>query len=110
MIFQTVNRITALKNMGFSLSSIAEIMRKYSDTEELLGFLSVKLVEVRDQEQETQNRLMLIESAIKRLGKDDYTMNYDVTLKEMPQRTVASLRKVIPAYDKERILFYSSSL
>ena len=32
-------------------------------------------------------------------------MDYMVTLKEIPERTVASVRKIIPAYDQEGILW-----
>ena len=36
---------------------------------------------------------------------DEYSMKYDVTLKTMPQRYVASLRKVIPSYQDEQLLW-----
>jgi len=39
------------------------------------------------------------------LGKDDTVMKYDVTLKEIPKRYVASLRKTIPTYQDERLLW-----
>ena len=98
---QMANRITALKDMGFSLASIANILKQYDDPETLKTFLSIKMDEIREQERETKNKLMLIEAAIKRLGKDGQAMKYDVTLKTLPQREVASLRKIIPSYDRE---------
>ena len=48
---QIANRITALKDMGFSLASIAEIMKQYHDSEALEAFLAVKLEKVREEEQ-----------------------------------------------------------
>ena len=102
---QTANRITALKDMGFSLASIVEIMRQYHDLEALKAFLAIKLEEVSEQEKEAQTRLALINTAMKRLRKDDHAMQYDVTLKTIPQRYVASLRKTIPTYQDERILW-----
>ena len=102
---QIVNRITALKDMGFSLAVIVEIMKHYHDPKTLNEFLTVKLAEVKEQEQETRNRLTLIETTIKRLRKDEHSMKYDVTLKTMPQRYVASLRQVIPAYQDESLLW-----
>ena len=102
---QTASRVTALKDMGFSLASIAKIMKQYHNPEALKAFLTVKLEEVREQEREAQNRLTLIEAAINRLRKDEYSMKYNVTLKTMPQRYVASLRKIIPTYQDERILW-----
>jgi DNA-binding transcriptional MerR regulator len=102
---QTANRITALKDMGFSLAVITEIMRQYHDTNALISFLSVKLDEVKEQEEAARNRSTLIETAIYRLRKDEHSMKHDVTLKTMPQRTVASLRKVIPTYNDESTLW-----
>ena len=102
---QTANRITALKDMGFSLASVLEIMKQYHDPQALQAFLTVKLEEVKEQEREARNRLALIENAISRLRKDEHSMKYDVTLKTMPQRYVASLRKIIPSYQDERILW-----
>jgi DNA-binding transcriptional MerR regulator len=106
---QTVNRITALKDMGFSLASIAEIMKQYHDPEALKAFLAVKREEVREQEKEARARLTRIEAAMKRLRKDEYSMNYNVTLKTLPQRYVASLRKIIPTYQDEKLLWEQMS-
>jgi DNA-binding transcriptional MerR regulator len=101
----TINRITVLKDMGFSLASILEIIRQYHDPDALKVFLMIKLEEVREQEQDIIKRLALIESAISRLRKDEYSMKYDVILKEMPQRYVASVRKIIPNYECEGVLW-----
>ena len=103
---QIANRITALKDMGFSLASIAEIMKQYNNAEALTTFLSIKLEEVKEQEREAKNKLKLIESAIKRLRKDEQAMKYDVTLKTLPERLVVSLRKTIPSYACEGELWY----
>lgn len=92
-------RITALKDMGFRLAAIPEILRRYDDTEALSAFLMQKQTELRAEAEETVYRLKLLETAIERLGKDDGTMNYDVTLKQMPERQVASVRQVIPRFD-----------
>ncbi|MCL1796079.1 MAG: MerR family transcriptional regulator [Clostridia bacterium] len=102
---QNANRVTALKDMGFSLASIAEIMKQYHDPVALRAFLAVKSEEVKEQERDARNRLMLIETAMKRLRKDIHSMKYDVTQKTMPQRYVASLRKKIPTYQDEHTLW-----
>lgn len=98
-------RITALKVMGFGLAAIGEIMNCYDDPQALVQFLSVKQAEVQAEVQETQHRLLLLDTAIKRLRKDETAMNYSVSLKTLPERTVASVRKVIPAYDQEGVLW-----
>ncbi|MEG0376999.1 MAG: MerR family transcriptional regulator [Eubacterium sp.] len=98
-------RIVALKNMGFGLSTVAEIMKSYDNKAMLSHFLAMKQAEVQREAEETKHRLLLLETAIKRLREDETMMKYDVALKTMPERSVASVRQVIPAYDREGILW-----
>lgn len=99
------SRIIALKSMGFRLSAMKEILKSYDNPKALTDFLMVKQAEMREEEAEIQQRLLLLKTAIKRLREDDKTMNYDVILKTIPQRSVASVRKIIPHYNQERILW-----
>lgn len=100
-----VGRINALKDMGFSLTTIVEILKNYDDPQALARFLAVKQAEVRAEAEEAERRLLLLDTAIKRLRKDGTVMNYNVTLKELPERYVASVRKVIPSYQQEGMLW-----
>jgi DNA-binding transcriptional MerR regulator len=102
---QIAARIIALKDMGFGLSTISEILMKYDDTKALAEFLSIKKTEIEAQAEETKHRLRLLETTISRLRKDDTAMNYNVVLKTLPERYVASVRKVIPSYDQEGLLW-----
>ena len=102
---QNAARIIALKDMGFGLSTISEILIKYEDTKALAEFLSIKKTEIEAQAEETKHRLRLLETTISRLRKDDTVMNYNVVLKTLPERYVASVRKVISSYDQESILW-----
>lgn len=100
-----VNRITALKDMGFSLAMIAEILESYTDQEALKKYLIIKQREVCEKQEEVGRMLRLLETTINRLGKDEAVMKYNVTLKELPKRTVASVRQVIPSYKAEGMLW-----
>lgn len=99
------NRINALKEMGFSLSIVAEILQTYGDPQALKQYLMIKQTEMKEQAEKTSRQLLLLETTINRIGKDENAMEYSVTLKEMPQRNVASLRGIVPSYDKEGILW-----
>lgn len=99
------SRINALKDMGFSLATIAEILKSYNNPKALSEFLAVKQAEVQAQADEIKQRLLLLETAIMRLRKDDMAMNYNVVLKSLPERYVASVRKILPAYNQEGILW-----
>lgn len=99
------SRIMVLKDMGFGLSTMKEILKNYDDPKALSNYLMVKQAEMRAEEAEIQQRLLLLDTAIKRLRKDDMIMSYDVVLKTMPKRYVASVRKIIPAYNQEGMLW-----
>ena len=99
------NRITALKGMGFGLVVIREILKSYTDADALRQFLLLKQTEIREQADKTERQLALLASTINRLGKEENFMNYSVTVKTLPERYVASVRKIIPAYDQESMLW-----
>lgn len=99
------NRINALKDMGFSLSVVSEILKIYNDSQVLKEYLMLKQAELKELAEKTCRQLRILETTINRIGKENNVMEYSVVLKEMPQRYVASLRKTIPSYDKEGMLW-----
>lgn len=68
-------------------------------------FLLVKRMELEEESKETRQKLQLLDSTLKWLRKDGNLMDYNVTLKTIPERYVASVRQVIPAYNQEGILW-----
>ncbi|MCI1930491.1 MAG: MerR family transcriptional regulator [Clostridia bacterium] len=99
-----VGRITALKDMGFGLASIHDILNCYDNHEQLENYLNTKRSELISLQEETNHRLRLLDTAIEQLRKDD-NMNYNVTVKTLPQRYVASVRMAIPCYEQECIVW-----
>lgn len=99
------NRISALKEMGFSLAAITEILKEYDNPDALKKFLALKYAEIKEQAENVNRQMLLLETTINRLRKDENVMNYNVLLKELPQRYVVSLRKVIPSYESEGMLW-----
>lgn len=99
------NRIISLKDMGFGLSAIVEILNCYDDSHALSEYLKIKQTELEEQSKEISQRIRLLETTITRLRKDDTAMKYNVVLKTMPERYVASVRKVIPSYQHEGMLW-----
>lgn len=98
-------RIAVLKNMGFGLPVIQEIMDQYSDADALERFLNIKKQEILEEGLALKQKLHLIDRTIEWLRKDGTIMGYDVNLKTMPERYVASVRQVIPAYNAEGMLW-----
>ena len=101
----TAFRITALKDMGFGLAAIGEILTCYEEKDLLARHLRLKQAELRELSRQTAYRLRLLDTALERLRKDDETMKYDVTLKTFPERYAATLRMHIPNYEQEGMLW-----
>ena len=100
----TAARITSLRDMGFGLAAIAEILKCCDDPQKLEKCLSVKRAELRAEIEDAGQQLRLLDTAMTRLRKEP-EMNYDVTIKEVPERTVASVRGIIPDYPHEHDLW-----
>lgn len=99
-----VGRIVALKDMGFSLAAIREILNCYENHEILATYLHIKRSELFSLQEQTSQRLRLLDTAIDRLRKDE-NMDYNVTVKTLPERYVASVRMVIPCYEQEGMVW-----
>ena len=98
-------KIQALKSLGFGLSMIKEILGKYEDVQEMERFLILKRKELEGEAREIRQKLQFLDSTLKWMRKDGNLRDYNVTLKTLPERYVASVRQVIPAYDQEGLLW-----
>ena len=96
----TIGRITSLKDMGFALADIIKILESYDDKEKMDAFLSEKQKELSKLSKETEYKLMLLETARKRLRKEQ-KMSFDVTVKTIPERYAATVHMVVPHYEDE---------
>ena len=100
----TVCRITALKDMGFSLADIVRILEVYDDKEKLESYFAKKQIELELESQETAHKLSLLEAARKRLRKEE-SMNYNVTVKTIPACYAATVHTTIPRYEDEGMVW-----
>lgn len=98
-------RISLLRDVGFGLAAIKEILKCYDNKEELERYLQLRYAELMEASEETARRLRILDTALKRLRKDE-EMKYDVILKTLPERHVASVRQNIPQYDEEGMLWH----
>lgn len=96
-----LNKIIALRDMGFLIAEIALIINEDSNDEKFLTLLEQKKLEVTTTITCENNKLQRIESMIKSIGKERLIVNYEVTIKSVPAYKVVSLRDIIPAYNRE---------
>lgn len=98
----TMCRIAALKDIGFSLAEIAQMLTEDEDRmEERFDRRQRQLeAEARDVAQ----KRMLLDAARNRLRKDE-TMSYHITLKTIPARYAATIQMTVPRYQDEGLLW-----
>lgn len=94
-----LNRLLALKDLGFSLEQIARVLNDGVTLEQLRGMLMLKRAESEHQLQEEQARIDRIEARLKQIGEEDRMPEYDVALKTVPPILVAASRTRIPTND-----------
>lgn len=99
-----VCRITALKDMGFSLSEICEMLKVYDCPDKLKAYFDRRQSELKELAAQTSHRLRLLDTAEKWLRKEEI-MEYNVTIKTIPQRYAACVRMTIPRYEDEGMVW-----
>lgn len=101
-----LNRIVALRDMGFSVAEIAKAMDPHADAALLTEMLTQKKCEVADEIAAESRRLQSIDAMLTQMMKKESThMNFEVKLITVPAYKVVSLRDTIPAYNQEGILW-----
>ena len=98
-------RITALRDMGFGLAAIEQLLATWEEPVALEAILDAKQARLQEEAALAQRRLRALETLRQRLRKEDNAMDYTVNLKTLPQRQAACLRMTIPTYDQEGTLW-----
>ena len=96
-----LNRIIALRDLGFSLEQIAGILDENLSTEQLLGMLKLKRAEVEGQMKSEQQKLERLEARIRQMRESSGHAAYDVLLRDIEPELAAAYREV--AADDDRI-------
>lgn len=91
-----LNRILALKDLGFSLDQISHLVSDDVPAEQLRGMLTLKQAEIERQLTEGQARLTRVAARLKQIEHEDEPSAYEVVLKKVAPLTVAFSRTVVP--------------
>lgn len=101
----TASRIATLREMGFGLAAVGEMLQCGGDPDRMEPYLLAQRARLAELAETTNRRITLVSSALRRLRKDENAMNYTVQLKTIPERYAACVRMVIPSYDCEGTLW-----
>lgn len=95
-----LNRILALKDLGFSLEQVEKVLEGGLTSEELRGMFKMKRAEVEQRLAEEQARLIRIEARLRQIEMENSMPHYDVVLKTLPPTLIVSRRITIPTNDQ----------
>ncbi len=88
-----LNRIIALKDLGFSLPQIGRLLDEKLSAEELRGMLRLKRAEVEQQMLAEQQRLERIEARLQLIEQEAAEPHYEVVIRPIDAFLVASMRQ-----------------
>ena len=95
-----LNRILALKDLGFSLEQIKLMLVEGLSIEQLRGMLTTQRKEVEKRLADEGERLKRIESRLRQIEMENKMPTYDVLIKTVPAMLVATCRVTIPTNDQ----------
>jgi len=95
-----LNRILALKDLGFSLDQIKLMLADGLTHEQLRSMLTLQRNEVEKRLTDEQERLSRIEARLRQIEMENKMPNYDIVIKTAPAMLVATCRVTIPTNDQ----------
>jgi predicted transcriptional regulator YdeE len=96
-----LNRILALKDLGFSLDQVKRLLQDDLPVAELRGIMRMKQLELEGQVREEQARLERVENRLRQIEHEGGLPTYEVVLKSVPSQQVVGVREVVT--DREHI-------
>ncbi len=103
-----LNKIVFLRDLGFNVSEIAVALNKWDDTF-ITAQLEAKRLEIENAIKAEQDKLSKIELAKRDIKQEKIAINYNVSIKDIPSYQVFSLRRVVPDYYAEGLLWKEMS-
>ncbi len=95
-----LNRILALKDLGFTLEQIEQVLNGGLTLDQLRGMLTLKHAELEQRLADEQARLSRIAARLRQIELEDSMSAYDVVLKTVPSTMIVSRRVTIPTNDQ----------
>jgi len=103
-----LNKIIFLRDLGFHVSEIAVALDKWDD-EFISHLLDNRRSEIEGAIKAEQDKLAKIELAKRDIKQEKIAINYNVSIKSIPSYQVFSLRRVVPDYYAEGLLWKEMS-
>ncbi|MET8568944.1 MerR family transcriptional regulator [Streptomyces sp. NPDC004783] len=98
-----LNRIVALKDLGFTLQQVGSIVDEKVSVEELLGMLRLRRAELEAAVAAAEAGLVRVEARIRAIESEGHMPTNDVVLKHVPTVRVAELSATAASFEPEHI-------
>ncbi|MTE18010.1 MerR family transcriptional regulator [Streptomyces sp. TRM43335] len=98
-----LNRVIALKDLGFTLDQVRSILDERVGTEELRGMLRLRRVELEAAVADATARLSRVEARLRTIENEGHMPTEDVVIKSIPPVRVAELTGIADSYAPEDI-------
>ncbi|WP_327684656.1 MerR family transcriptional regulator [Streptomyces sp. NBC_00467] len=98
-----LNRVIALKDLGFTLQQVQEILEDKVGTEELRGMLVLRRAELEEAMAAAAARLAQVEARLRSIESEGFMPTDDVIVKSIPAVRVAELTATAASYGPEDI-------
>ena len=99
-----LNRILALKDLGFSLEQIKRMLRENLPAAELRGMVQIKYAELERLVDAEQARLTRVAARLQQIEQEGEMPAYEVVLKPIPPQQVAGIRDKVSDYSRIGLL------
>ncbi len=96
-----LNRILALKDLGFSLDQVARLLDEGVSPEQLRGMLRLRQAEQQARVEEERARLARVEARLNQIEQEGHMPHSDIVIKTVAPLRVAAVRGVIPTYSQQ---------
>lgn len=91
-----LNRILALKDLGFTLSQIGSMLDKHLSPGEIRGMLYLKEAELEQTILEEQEHLESVRVRLRQIEQEEIQRDYDILIKPVEPKVIASSRGTFP--------------
>ncbi len=100
-----LNRILALKDLGFSLDQIEYLLHTEMPNDELRGMLRMRHAELEQHIHAEQSRLNRIAARLDQIEREDQRPAYEVVLKPVATQRILGIRDTLFDYSEINVLF-----
>ncbi|WP_101255777.1 MerR family transcriptional regulator [Streptomyces barkulensis] len=98
-----LNRVIALKDLGFTLEQVRTILDERPGTEELRGMLGLRRAELEEAVAAATARLARVEARLRTIESEGHMPTEDIVVKSIPPVRVAELTGIADSFGPEHI-------